>query len=82
MHNRILIAMLCVSGLSACASKPPIAYCPYPPIPGPSVTDAILDSAGSEGIFYLNRQRKYFCKYWNVYDKEEFKDNCDQITNN
>ena len=64
--------------MSSCASNgAPVAYCPHPPIPGPTVVESILNNAGNEGNYYLNVNRKYLCKYWQVYDKAEFKENCE-----
>ena len=77
----ILISVACAIGLVACKSSPPIAYCPAPPTPPKSVTDRLIDEGGVEGFIFLNDYRKHMCKYWSVYDPEEFKDKqCPQST--
>ncbi len=79
MQNRTLLIILCVVGLSGCASKVPTAYCPYPPIMPEKELNYILDNTNEPNNVYLNKYRKYLCKYWNVYDRGEYKRNCKDI---
>jgi len=74
MRCLTLTVVACASFLTACASKPPVAYCPYPPIPSSSVVLSLIGD--TKGELFLNKYKKHLCKYWNVYDKEEYEENC------
>lgn len=80
MRSLNLLMIACALGLSACAAKAPTAYCPYPPIPSQAFTDAILDNAGVVGNIYLNQYKNHLCKFWRVYDNEEYKKHCENTT--
>ena len=74
-----LVITTCLIGLTACANRP-AAYCPYPPIPGNGLVGQLKRSDAAEGSTeggdFLNRYRKHLCKYWQQYEPETYKREC------
>ena len=77
MHKLILIMMVCVLSLTGCASKVPLAYCPYPPALSTLVVDSILNGASPEGNIFLNKYKKHNCKFFRVYDPGRYENMCE-----
>lgn len=67
--------VLCVIGLTGCSNRP-ASYCPYPPTMPEKEVGYILDNTDEKENVYLNKHKKYLCKYWRVYDKPEYIRNC------